>query len=329
MKPFSFSAFSLLTMVVATTPPPNIYPEYIIVPRLGPFDLFDMEDVIEVKMTFYTYTREHVYARVTMQNENGTSYYASYSDEYDSYKTIVDANVLLSLKPFMFTTGTLMSFDVVPINNLDRTVLTSKTRLFPIGFNDINPYELYDMKYDSGTIMFEVKNMTDWEYNVTYDFKGLIDYFDETDFTTLKLNTGRFYYQGFNTFHYKDAYIRFFDSHKMFNSMKTHSDDCKHIPINLFVDDDGRVDVEMETVFYLNKITMEISEIWRNGYDLVREFYLPRNFKEVYEDYEFEVVFEDIGDDKLDVHYPLAYSDIDNFFGLCGTSKNCLTGGVR
>lgn len=329
MKLYNFGAFSLLTVILATTPHPHFFNEYLDVERVGPFDLNTMDDSTDIGLGFYVYYNGKVKVRVSVGSNKYRPIYSVVSKAYEAYENVVTLTLQAEIKRFFSASGLNFYFELMPYENDVGSIFSSETKLFPINTETINPFTLPSKTYISEVYAFESSYNHVSEFYSTYDFSHLLDYFEETNFTKLKYEDSYFIYKGMSEFNFYDAYIEFFDSHGLFNSMTTYKNGYKRIPLYLYKGEDGKVTVRMKDIWYLNKISLEISEDWKYGYDLVDEFYLPRNFRDCYEDYDFNVVFKDIGDDKLDVIYPLSYAATNNFFGLCSNSENCLTGGVR
>ena len=88
------------------------------------------------------------------------------------------------------------------------------------------------------------------------------------------------------------------------------------------------VDIVMRNECYLNKDTMEVSDIYRNNFDMVGKFYLPYNFSKFVNEYQFSVELIGVGEDKLNIIYPIEFSSNKNTFGLCNNSDYCVIGGI-
>ena len=88
------------------------------------------------------------------------------------------------------------------------------------------------------------------------------------------------------------------------------------------------MEVSIHHTFWINNSTMQISNKYRENFTMTGLFTFPRNFEYYADQYNFEIEMIDLGDDMLDVKYPISLKNDKNFFGLCKDSENCVVGGV-
>lgn len=201
--------------------------------------------------------------------------------------------------------------------------------IFPINTETFNPFATNDKTYQSKPIVSKFLWYPTY-YVATYDFSGLVNEFDGKDSRYLHYPICNFKYEYEDKpFTYKEAYIKFFDKKNLFPYYTTSSDGYKHIPVTLFYNASSKsIEVRTKEEFYVNKDTMQVSDISRKGFEMVDYFALPHNFEYYINEYNFQMVMVDLGADKLDVIYPISFGHSRGFFGLCKDSEYCVTGGV-
>ena len=236
----------------------------------------------------------------------------------------------IDLKDYVAPNGLQFMFGMIDERYYEYQILHTEFSVFPIGLTTINPFTLPGGVYESKPYAYHSDENDEYSHIAKYDFNGLIEYTNDTDFSYLEYSTCSFTYDSVDEdFTYEDAYIKFYDTKHLFNKWRTSSDGCKHIKLRLMYTKSLKlVDIITYQNYYLNRDTMEISDIYRDGFTSVGRFYLPYNFMAYAKDYTFSVELVGVGADKLNVSYPLVLGNNKNHFGLCNSSDYCVIGGI-
>ena len=302
--------------------------------KLGPFDIND-KGVLSIVPVEYEYNYgigKTVYESVTITSMDNRSLYYKRLQSHYIYETEspIKRTFELPIYDYLDPTGRKLIFSIRNPEThallYDQVVLN----IFPINCVTFNPFETNNKIYESKPIVSLLKYGVPTHYHARYDFSGLADTFDGDDNRHLHYPICSFkYHYEKEQFSYKEAYIKFFDQKNLFPYYTTSADGYKHIPVRLVYDDySGSIEVRIKHEFYLKVDTMQISDIYRKGFEMTGFFTFPYNFDYYANQYNFEMVMVDLGVDKLDVVYPISLGNSKGYFGLCKNSEYCVTGGV-
>ena len=327
MKLFNNSCFILLSSVlsmITTNGKLKVY-EYIDT-NIGPFEVRKNKTsnlAFEYKMDVNA--RVYEYIDVFVPNKGWVE--SKTTNTFDYHGQIRNVSFDMPVSKYMTLNGLRILFEVRN-SKTDEPYVDIDCFLYPIDTKTLNPFINNDYIYESLPYAYDTIIGGDCYARSKYDFHNLINYTVDTDNRYFDFPNCSFDYIGRDSFTYKEAYISFYDSHNLFPKYRTSSDGFKHIPLYI-VPDKEVIKIGMKRDYYLNAETMEISDIYRSGYERVDNFYLPKNFKHFKDDYMFEVNLIDIGEDRLDVIYPIELGSYKNFLGLCNNSEFCITGQIE
>ena len=336
MRPLYKNSFFVLletiTMIHGGPLPPEKYLWYAIVPKFGPYDIkegyegnvfieyrfhYDLTGLIQAicKIENTKGRTLEIFEGSIVENSNGEEWYTAWN---------------IPLYKYLTKNGLIIHFDAKPLDTT-RKVEDSNCDLmiYPRNIDTFNPFAGKNKIYRSKPIACEYQVRDPITYICEYDFSGLVDACDGEDNRYLHYPICSFTYRSFNPFTYKEAYIRFFDKKNLFPYYDTSEDGYKHIPLRLIYDEEtDTVEVRIQHTFWINTSTMQISNKYRKDFEMTGFFTFPRNFEYYADQYNFEIEMIDLGDDMLDVKYPISLKNDKNFFGLCKDSENCVVGGV-
>ena len=300
---------------------------------VGPFEL-DPNNTVRSKIEYSYYGRELIYYKNREVFETATLYrtndcqLASYARMVHTYEEPGQTILWqLPIYEFLTTDGLRIKLELRITDG--RLYQEDTFDLYPINTETFNPFLTNNRTYESKVYAFEKPyNLYPINHTAKYDF-SLLEESTTDNNVYFEYPNCSFQYEAYEDFSYGEAYIKFYDTDHLFNFYRTSSDGYKHIPLILEYDNSlKRVNVSMKQSYYVNRETMKISDIYRNNFELTDKFYLPYNFKNYSENYEFSVHLIDIGADKLDVIFPLSLAFQRSKFGLCNNSDYCVIGGI-
>ncbi len=299
----------------------------------GPFDIEDKgkETMVPIWYHYHYEVEKTVYETLTITTmDNRTLFYRGtkmHNIHERDFGFSVDFEV--PLYKYLDSSGYKIVFSVIDANTNKLFHDPASLDIFPINTETFNPFATNDKTYQSKPVVSYFLWYPTY-YVSTYDFSGLVDEFDGKDSRYLHYPICSFKYEyEKEPFTYKEAYIKFFDKKNLFPYYTKSSDGYKHIPVSLVYNEQSKsIEVRIKQEFYVKKDTMQVSDIYRKGFEMTEFFALPHNFEYYINEYNFEMVMMDLGADKLDVIYPISFGHSRGFFGLCKDSEYCVTGGV-
>lgn len=216
------------------------------------------------------------------------------------------------------------------VNNYTTYALlfSNQFTIYPAGQNTINPFELPTFEYESNPIAIKIMSGNLTSYTCKYNFEKM-----ETTFNTkypeyLNLSNLTFSYNSGLPFENGNGYLKFLDYKNLFPYLSNDEEGYKHINIKThFINGIGTF--RYDCSFYYEPNSLQISDIWRSGFQETDKLYIPKNSYEELEKYKFELHVYGIGADKLNLLIPLIYQCSSNIFGTCNNSRYCVTGGIE
>lgn len=199
--------------------------------------------------------------------------------------------------------------------------------IYPTNIATINPFELDNMVYSSGNLSCVV-DYYDKYTSCEYDFNGLKPTANGNSGVYLEYSDSYFLYNSDYAFGYKSAYIKFNDVFNMFPYLNKVNDNEVHIPLSLTYEG-GKIYITDANSYFYNENSMQISSLYHAGFKRTEKFYFPKSFTNYIDNYNFEVVMEDVGFDKVDIIYPIEIINDHRLFGLCTDSEMCVVGGIK
>ena len=312
--------------------PPQQYLWYAIVDRFGPYDIREgYEGDVFLQYRFHYKRTGTIQAILRIENTKGRTleiFYGPIVSNSEGQEWYAPWNI--PLYKYLTKDGLILHFDAKPIYEPDKYADSNiDLMIYPRNIATFNPFAGKSRIYKSKPIAAEYQVRDPFTYICEYDFSGLVDACDGDDNRYLHYPICSFTYRSFNPFTYKEAYIRFFDKKNLFPYYETSEDGYKHIPLKLtYNKETDEVEVSIHHTFWINNSTMQISNKYRENFTMTGLFTFPRNFEYYADQYNFEIEMIDLGDDMLDVKYPISLKNDKNFFGLCKDSENCVVGGV-
>ena len=93
--------------------------------------------------------------------------------------------------------------------------------------------------------------------------------------------------------------------------------------------DNGEVSLHLNEQMYVNKKTLEMSAIQKEGYELTDRLYLPVGKESLFEEDEVYISISGGGYSKTDIIMPFSYFLDSKEVGQCYESDYCISGGIR
>ena len=216
---------------------------------------------------------------------------------------IVNASTYSILKTFSATFYP-RSESYIPGATLKRNVYTSKS----LGF------------YGNGKELKEA-------YEI-FDFTTFGDYLDVDYYYRLELNKISFRYPNDYSFVYDSAYLWFNDSDNLFPYLTHQSNKDVYIPISLYKSG-PYIFFKYNKTFYINKRTLQISDVYRSGFVTTNSFYLPINGRSKFNNKTINFELDGMGLDGISTNISLRYDVSRSLVGICKDGDYCIIGGRR
>ena len=164
------------------------------------------------------------------------------------------------------------------------------------------------------------------ELKETYDFRNIGDYIDNDYYYRLDISKNNFLYPNDLTFSYKSAKLRFNDSGYIFPYYTHQSNDDVEIPMKLSRDG-NRISFAFDRTFYVNRRTLEVSDVYQSGWVMTPHFYLPVNGRKKLNGKTMYFELNELGYDKISTIIPLRYELDRTIIGVCTDGDFCVVGG--
>lgn len=209
----------------------------------------------------------------------------------------------------------------------NNTLYKCEITLLPAGTESLNLNGTSSLDFVSKEIACTITNSNIYYYRCIYDFHNISSSFKEN---SLKLDFSNidFEYDWLDRFIYEKAILNFDDINNVFPYIKTNKNNKKEIELSL-IQEEQTISISLAKTMYFEKNTMQISDIWRNGFETTYDLLIPKNANTLLEEYVFDFTFFGIGANKMDVFFSINYEHVKNVLGSCSNSDFCIVGGIK
>lgn len=126
-------------------------------------------------------------------------------------------------------------------------------------------------------------------------------------------------------FNYESAYLTFDDYDYTFPFMEHDINNQIRIDLNLSIYNKN-VGARLKSKYYVNPISLDMSEIYREGFISAPYFYLPKNMKDRLNTSNFTLHLAGLGNSKMNLKCIMKYTCNRSIFGPCMSSDYCVLG---
>lgn len=303
------------------------YVDYFNCPSVyGPFHVgdSDFDATFEYRLNIPNQT---IIERIRLLNSNNVVVHAA-SKPSKAYmdNALNSVTFTIPIRDYLTYQGLTLKFEIL---NKDRILMREFfASFYPVTTPELSYIYLKNNAYQTNSIAFYGDGVTLREGKELFDFRELGDYIDVDYYYRLDLKSLCFKYESVFPLMYSSADLIFEDHDYLFPYMSHDASDNISLKLQLFKKD-GYFRFKYDKKFYVNKRTLQISDIYRDGFVLTSDFYLPINGKKIFNNKTIYFAFNKLGQSQITVTFPLHYSIDKSLVGLCNDGKHCVSGGSR
>lgn len=161
-----------------------------------------------------------------------------------------------------------------------------------------------------------------------YSFIGWSDYFKTNRYFKLDLSELKFGYSYISPFVYEDAYMTFFDDNYCFPYLTRTGHNLISIPLKIEQIDDY-CQINYAKPFYVDRNTLQLSDTYREDFELTNSFFLPKNKASNVNRIEFCFQVNNSGAYQTSFTWQMGLLTNLSLVGECSNSEYCVVGGVK
>ena len=208
-----------------------------------------------------------------------------------------------------------------------RTVVKSYNAVFyPAKNGEVSASTLKSGLYTSNSLGFFGDGSMMCELRERFDFTTIGDYIDNDYYYRLDIARNYFIYPNDFVLQYKSVYLRFNDEDNLFPYYTHESNGDMKIPLYLYANE-GHICFGFKKTFYVNKRTLDISDLYQTDWVTTPHFYLPINGLKKFNGKTIYFELNGLGFDNITTAIPLKYELNRTIVGVCTDSEYCVSGG--
>ena len=237
-----------------------------------------------------------------------------------------EATFLVPIYNCLSSKGITLKFEILKKSNHE-ILKEYSTTIYPLS-SPSNNYQYYKNNvYESLPIGFYGDGQGMKAIKETINFTNLGDYLESDFYYRLEVNAKRFRYESKFPLTYKSLNLRFEDHEHLFPYYIHDANDNVVIPLDI-IDNKGRLTLKYKTNFYINKRTLEVSNLYHGGFVFSSSFYLPINGKEHFDNKILYLDFEEFSQSKITMSYPLRFISGKAIVGTAPEGEYYISGGI-
>ncbi len=303
--------------------------DYFYSPQYGPFPL---ENCTNFDATFtyalYSVPSTSIIERIRLFNSSN-SVVASSSKISFYYNTGSRKSVTFTvpIKDYWSASGLTLKFEI--LDSASHTILKAfSVTFYPPSQKIVLGASLKRSIYTSKSLGFYGDGEGIRELVETFDFTTIGDYINVDYYYRLKLNQNYFLYPNNIPLSFNSVNLRFNDDDNLFPYF-THQDNGDIIlPLNLYKNG-SLVTFKIKNTLYVNKRTLQMSDIYRSSFASTNDFYLPINGRKKFNNKQIYIEFSGLGKDQISTSIPIKYDVNQSLVGVCTDGGYCIVGGNR
>ncbi len=293
----------------------------------------------------YAYDGEGVHPikiSLTFQTTSDKTLTLGYYESERYSRVLLNYNVVENIKPIKGATIQ-YEFEMLPVygEKVDlhyMIVITTNDRIelrkydFDVGYPnyqpDINVNELEDYKFSSIALTRQIVNNVLVEEKEEYDFSNVTHDIENDVYYKFSFENFSFYCKSQLSYSFLTAYLTILDSENLFPNFHTFGKQTIWLPLE--IEQDGQLcKLSLKKYkYYVNLYTLDMSTIYRKGYVMTEDIYLPKNCKSILNGKEatIQITKSGYGNNNLTITTKLNFDR--NIVGSCSDSEYCVVGGV-
>lgn len=326
ISPSGISAGSFKYSKPSSNSNPDDNSDYIECPMYGPFRVGDPN--FEVTFTYRIFgPSRQVNERLRILGPTGSVLHAYVNGAKDYVEDSLEtATFTMPIKEYLTNNGMTFKFEVV-----DKTkhliVADYGATIYPLSNDKPTAQELKSGVYETRDVGFYADGKGIKGIKEKFDFTNLTDYLDVDYYYRLNLTNIKFKYDSLFDFSYDSINLRFEDRENLFPYMN-HDGVNINIPLSTTKINET-LTLKYKNSFYVNKRTLQLSNVSRAGYAPSTYFYLPVNGKRIFNNKLLYLDVIGLGKSKLNASFPIRYVADRSLVGLCGDSDYYIEGGIK
>lgn len=314
---------SILGLLTFATFPTGRTPKSIISSDLnGPFQQFDDEaeiffkyslnvkcDGMSEELKLCNPTTGAMYSKQTTAKHSHTTSYTNVGFEVDLSKWFGNAGLTFEFS--VFYSGTVIqkvSATIYPYEGYSTDISKTNTK-----------------RLQGRNVAFKVESNVVKTYADDFNFTGLKNYIDADNYYSLSLRNIEFLHNS-QKFFYTQAYMQIKDKNQLFKNMP-HTNGNIILPLVIENDEETK-SFKFKNKFYVNRLTLEISNVKKDGYVETEKFFLPINKKKDFIGTEMKIVISNCGYSRFNLMFDISYDVSRGLIGDCSNSDYCIKGEI-
>ena len=232
----------------------------------------------------------------------------------------------LNTKDYLTDSGLELRFEIL---NSSRKILKVYNATFcPPSQKRFLASNLKSGVYTSNSIGFYGDGTTMREIRESYDFTKIGDYIDNDYYYRLDIGRNGFYFDSPKELAFNSINLRFYDDEYLFPNFTHSSNDEIIIPLKVY-QRNGKYSFQFVNKFYVNKKTLDVSDVYQPNYIVSSSFYLPINGLSKFNGRTIYLDINGLGMDEISTSIPLRYELNRLIVGSCSNGEYCVHGGTR
>ena len=325
---YSSSSVPISSSPSSTPTNPNPGTDYFYADQYGPFQLGANDFNATFTYELYSISSQQILERIRLFNASNSVVASSTKTKID-YVTGTRNSVtfLVPIHDYWSNSGLTLKFEILNYNTREILKQYSAT-FYPPSNQTVSGEILKREYYQSRSLGFYGDGKQMKEIFEVFDFRYLGEYLNITNYYRLDLSKNAFVYPYSYYFTYFSIYLRFNDSEYLF-PYYSHNDKDE-IVIPLIINRSGPyIWLSFDRTFYVNKRTLQTSDYYRQGFVVTRDFYLPINGLNLFNEKRLYLDINHIGLDGLSTSISLKYDTSKAIVSVCTDGEYCVEGGNR
>ena len=318
------SSSSISSSISLSTP--MVEPDYFYCPKYGPFPLGSDDFTATFNYSFNSIESQDIIERIRLLNSSQAVVSASSKPKiYYTKGTTNSVGFLIPLHDYWNSGGLTLKFEIV---NADTRVVIKEysATFYPPSNSSVTAQSLKREVYTSRSLGFYGDGYGLKSLNEVIDFTHFGDYLDVDYYYKLDVTKNKFGYPNDYSPTASSLTLKFNDAENLFPYWSHDDVDDVSFPLTMNINN-GSINFKLNTSFYVNKRTLQISQTYRQGFTLTNDFYLPINGKSKFNGKTLYLYINDFGMDHISTVYPLRYDIDKNLIGTCSDGEYCIEGG--
>ena len=295
----------------------------------GPFTVGSCGN-LNLKFTYAlnNVSNQRIIDRVRLLSTSGSVLYSATKAAVD-YTTGTQRIVIFNIPLGDYWSNNGLTFKYEVVNASTWAIIKENSATFyPILNGTVSIGTLRKKVYTSRSFGFKGDGEKMVELTESFDFTTVGTYVNVNNYYNLDLTNNIFHYLDDYTMKYTSASLRFKDNENIFPYFTHQSNGDVVVPLTLSKNKTA-VSFKFQKSFYVNKKTLQISDVYREDFVLTKKFYLPINGKKLFNNKWLYIDIKELGISKISTSVSLKFNVDRNLVGVCSDGDYCVIGGSR